>query len=428
MNNKNMTVIACLLGTFPPYIHAQDAINTDALWAMDIEQLLKVQITTASRFSESTLSSPTSVSVIRRKDWEQQGARRTSDAFQNLPGVVVLPIPTGGNSIQVRGYGDRSVKGKATLLDDVPINSFVYGTDVFSLDNIELAALEQIEVVRGPSSILYGSDAFHSAVAYQTWRPDVSTAQSKLSTGSNDYYHSSLQSSKAIADDWLLGFVLSASKQGDQARDFDFQSPLDNTTRTSKRTLNWDSQTAILHLIQDKPNEEGFRTSVYYANNDFDDFQGGGNAGLPSFNEDRGSHSGQLWMTRTSYRQTLKHEFDFETKLYYWQMTHNQENLRTTLTRNLFLDYTEFEEERAGVSLILRKSLKDIATHWSLETSYEKAGVKHDKQTQRDLNTGLIDNAAMIDYKGTDQDIIGVSLDSKTATGKRMADCLGRTL
>ena len=414
MNNRNMVVAACLIGMLSSLIHAEEKPNTDTLWAMNIEQLLKVHITSASRFSESTLTSPSSVSVIHRKDWERQGARRTSDAFQNVPGAIVLPIATGGNYIQVRGYGNRSVKGKATLLDDVPVNSFVYGTDVFSLDNFELAALEHIEVVRGPSSTLYGSDAFHSAVAYQTWRPDISAAQSKLSTGSDDYYHSSLQNSQALAEDWLLGLVLSASKEGNQESDFDFQTLGTNNIDTSDRTLNWDSQTAILHLIQGASGDEGFRTSLYYANNDFDDFQGGGNALFPSSNEDRGSHDGRLWMSRTSYRQTFSHELDFEAKFYYWQMTHSQEGLIPSLAGTL-LQSSEFDEDRSGISFILRQYLDAIATQCSLETSYEQAGIDQSKQSQRNLSSGASNSANMVDYSGTDQEIIGLSIDAKTA-------------
>lgn len=413
MKIRNMTITALGLATFSLALHADDTMTSDSLWAMDIEQLLKVQITSASRFSESTLTSPSSVSVLHRTDWEQQGARRTSDVFQNLPGVMVLPISTGGNSIQVRGYGNGSVKGKATLLDDIPINSFVYGTDVFSLDNFELAALEQIEVVRGPSSSLYGSDAFHSAVAYKTWQPDGALAQSKLSSGSNDYYHSSLQNSQALADDWLLGIVLSASKTGDQKSGFDFQSPIDSSIHSSERSNNWDSQTAILHLKQGTTDDEGFRTSLYYANNDFDDFQGAGNAGSPTYHQDRGSHDGRLWMSRTSFRKTFNQEFDLEAKLYHWQMAHSQEYLFPTITDTLRLR-SEFDEERSGLSLILRQHLDAIATQWSLEASYEQAAIKQSGQSQRSLNSGATSNAGMVDYNGTDQKNIGLSINANT--------------
>jgi len=191
MNTKNIAITTCLYGTLTSLVHAQEKPNTETLWAMTIEQRLKVQITSATHFSESMLTNPSSVSVIH---------------------------------------------SKVALLDDIPINSFVYGTDVISLDNLELATLQQMEVVRGPSSTLYGSDALHSSEAYQAWRLGVAEPQSKLNTDESDYSHSSLQSFQTLGENWILGLALAASKEGNQDSD--------------QRTLNWDSQTAIIHLIQ----------------------------------------------------------------------------------------------------------------------------------------------------------------------------------
>lgn len=380
---------------------------------MDIEQLLKVQITSASRFSESTLTTPSSVSVIKRDDWEKRAARRTSDAFQHLPGVMILPAPAGGNSIQVRGYGTGTVKGKATLLDDVPINSFVFGTDVFSVDNIELATLDRIELVRGPSSTLYGSDAFHSAVSYKTWQPNSGQEQSELSAGQNDYYHGSIQSSYELSNDWLLGLSLSASQEGDQDSAFDYQSPIDNSTHSSQRELNWDSQTAIIHLLQDTSDDRGFSASLYYSGNDFDDFQGGGNASFPSYDRDRGGHDGRLGMARLGYKYPLAYGIGLETKLYYWQMEHSQEVLIPFLTDTL-LETTEYDENRGGISAILRQEVDSIATRWSLEGSYEEASVDSNNQTRVSQNSNVIVPSNPVDYSGTDQSVVGLSVDANT--------------
>lgn len=413
MKHPNGNAFICLIGLSAALAHANDIANTDDLWTMDIEQLLKVQITSASRFSESTLTTPSSVSVIKRDDWEKRGARRTSDAFQHLSGVMVLPAPTGGNSIQVRGYGTASVKGKATLLDDVPINSFVFGSDVFSVDNIELATLERIELVRGPSSTLYGSDAFHSAVSYKTWQPNSGTEQSQISAGQDDYYHGSLQSSHAIGDDWFMGLSLSASQEGDQNSNFDYQSPVNGTTHSSERELNWDSQTAIIHLLQDQHDEKGLTASLYYSANDFDDFQGGGNASFPSLDRDRGGHDGRLSMARLGYKYPLAYDIGFEAKLYYWQMEHSQEVLIPFFTDTI-LETTEYDEDRGGISAMLRQNADSIATRWSLEASYEELGIDSNSQTRVSQNSGATIPSNPVDYSGTNQSVLGISMDANT--------------
>lgn len=414
MKARYISSITCLIGLFSSVALAHGDTDLDDLWSMDIEQLLKVEITSASRFTESVLSTPNSVSVIERQDWEKRGARRTSDAFQQLSGVMILPIPAGGNSIQVRGYGTASVKGKATLLDGVPINSFVFGSDMFSVDNIELAALDRIELVRGPSSILYGSDAFHSAVSYTTWQPNSEKAQSKVSAGQNDYYHGSVQTRQTLANEWLLGLSISASQEGDQDSVFEYQSPIDGSTQLADRELKWDSQTAVLHLMQDKNDEKGISASLYYSGNDADDFQGGGSASFPTYDKDRGAHDSHLGMARLSYKHPLAHDIDFETQLYYWQMKHSQEVLIPIPTDTLS-DVTEYEENRGGISAILRQDAKSIATRWSLEASYEEAGVDSNSLQRSSINSGIIIPSQSVDYSGTDQTVYGLSFDANTA-------------
>jgi iron complex outermembrane receptor protein len=68
---------------------------------------------------------------------------------------------------------------------------------------------------------------------------------------------------------------------------------------------------------------------------------------------------------------------------------------------------------------MLRQDIKEVATHWSLETSYEQAGIEDNKQNRRHLSSGVSDSSHMVDYSDTDQEIIGLSLDAKTALASR---------
>ncbi len=379
---------------------------------MNIEQLLNINITSSSRFTESSLTAANSVSIITHNDWAKRPARRTSDAFHHLPGLIVLPAPTGGNSVQVRGYGGDSVRGRATLFDGVPINSFVYSTDIFSVDNIELGVLERIELVRGPSSIIYGSDAFHSAVAYESWRPDSSEQEAEVSAGNDAYVHGSWRAGDAINEQWQIGWAMSGSREGDQHQSFAYRAP-SGDEESSERRLEWESQTAVLHLINTPSERVQFNASLYYVNNDFDDFSGAGNAAFSTFDRDRGGHNGRLKMARMGSSHQLPWDLELESRLYYWDMKHGQE-FEAPAPPDTIIERTHFEENRFGTAFILRQDSEAIATRLSLEASYEQAEVDNNRLTRTSKNTGAVTELTPVDYSGTNQSIRGLSLDANT--------------
>ncbi|MFT6915735.1 MAG: vitamin B12 transporter [Motiliproteus sp.] len=118
-------------------------------------QLNKVMIT-AARTAQTVDAALASVTLITRKDIERSQAVTVADILQQTPGVSITN--TGGigksSSIYLRG---TSTKDLLILIDGLRVGSATLGQ--VSVEELNLSQVERIEIVRGPRSSLYGSDA-----------------------------------------------------------------------------------------------------------------------------------------------------------------------------------------------------------------------------------------------------------------------------
>src|SRR3989475_10051419 len=100
------------------------------------------------------------VTVLRGVDLVAQGVRTVADALETVPGVHIVETGSvgGQTSLFMRGGESDYVK---VLLDGVPLNQAGGGID---LAHITTDNVDRIEIVRGPVSVLYGSDAMTGVV------------------------------------------------------------------------------------------------------------------------------------------------------------------------------------------------------------------------------------------------------------------------
>ena len=107
------------------------------------------------------------VTVITREDLQRQQVRQVADALRSLPGVAVGRTGAYGNFTQVR---IRGAEGNHTLvlIDGVEANNTTDGELDFS--NLSADDIERIEVIRGPMSALYGSNAVGGVINIITRR------------------------------------------------------------------------------------------------------------------------------------------------------------------------------------------------------------------------------------------------------------------
>lgn len=142
---------------------------------------------TATRVEQRLDELPSSVTVLNSRDVLQAGAQTTDDLLRQVPGfsifrrsssVVANPTTQG---VSLRGAGASGASRTLVLADGIPLND-AFGGWVY-WDRVPRAAVEQIEVVRGGSSDLYGSDAL-SGVISLTSRPASRHLSAEASYGS----------------------------------------------------------------------------------------------------------------------------------------------------------------------------------------------------------------------------------------------------
>jgi iron complex outermembrane receptor protein len=127
-------------------------------------------VVTAERIRHPVRDVAASVSVVTAADLERTTARTATAALASLPGVFVQKTGAfGRNDVDIRGVGDRGCRVQV-LVDGRPEKMPIYGcvvTHTLPLNNVE-----RIEVVRGPLSVLYGSDAMAGVVNIVTRRAE----------------------------------------------------------------------------------------------------------------------------------------------------------------------------------------------------------------------------------------------------------------
>lgn len=124
-------------------------------------------VVTATRTPEARETIGSSVTVISAKDLEQRREMSVIEYLRSVPGVVVTTSggPGTTSSIRIRGANDVHT---LVLLDGVRVHSNTLGTA--AIQSMTIDNIDRIEIVRGPQSVLYGSDAMGGVIQIFTKR------------------------------------------------------------------------------------------------------------------------------------------------------------------------------------------------------------------------------------------------------------------
>ncbi|WP_420243261.1 TonB-dependent siderophore receptor [Roseiterribacter gracilis] len=142
---------------------------------------------TATRTEEPAREVPAAISTIGRAEWEKRGALFIGDELAQIPGLTLQRNDSGTyTSLTLRGVPNRIHNDTLlALVDGIPM---VAGDDEIDLEQIPYDATERVDVLRGPSSSLYGRGAVSGTLNYLTRSiPNTTTVSAGTTYGSWDY-------------------------------------------------------------------------------------------------------------------------------------------------------------------------------------------------------------------------------------------------
>ena len=163
-------------------------------------QDLKNVVVTATRTEQTEAGTLAAVTVIDRAEIERLQPQSVTDLLQGTPGLSMANNggPGKSTSLFLRGTEADHV---LVLVDGVKIGSATLGQP--SIQNIPVEQIERIEIVRGPFSSLYGSEALGGVIQIFTRRPSGAFEPSlELGYGSNDSFRGAAGLAGKVGEGW----------------------------------------------------------------------------------------------------------------------------------------------------------------------------------------------------------------------------------
>jgi hemoglobin/transferrin/lactoferrin receptor protein len=130
--------------------------------------------TSGAKAAETVYDAPATVTVKSAAEIDRQLVSTPQDLVRDEPGINFGNQPTrgGGTNYVIRGIGENRVRIEidGVKVPDFPVTNIGSPTG-YTRDFVDLEALKRVEIVRGPASALYGSDAIGGVVSYITKDP-----------------------------------------------------------------------------------------------------------------------------------------------------------------------------------------------------------------------------------------------------------------
>lgn len=179
---KNIVLlISCVLG--PYFGQAQEKVPLSKDTASEIK--LNEITVSATRFKENSIFLPQKVVSINAAKIASYNQQTTAELLSQSGEVLIQKSQLGGGSPIIRGFEANKI---LIVVDGVRMNNAIFrGGHLQNVITIDNAVLDKTEVLFGPSSVIYGSDALGGVLSFYTKDPVLSSTAGKTAVSGNAF-------------------------------------------------------------------------------------------------------------------------------------------------------------------------------------------------------------------------------------------------
>jgi iron complex outermembrane recepter protein len=131
---------------------------------LSLEDLMNVQVTSVAKEPQKIADAPAAVTVIGQDDIQRSGLATIPDLLRLAPGMDVAQISSNGWAISSRGFNGYLADDLLVLMDGRSVYTPTFGGVLWNSVNYPIQDLDRIEVINGPGSTLWGSNAVNGVV------------------------------------------------------------------------------------------------------------------------------------------------------------------------------------------------------------------------------------------------------------------------
>ena len=129
-----------------------------------LEDLMKIQITSASRKEQRVGDTPAAVFVLTQDDIRRSGMTTIPDLLRLAPGVEVAQINSNKWAVSVRGFNALYANKLLVLVDGRSLYNRIFSGVLWDAEDLMLDDIDRIEVIRGPGAAMWGANAVNGVI------------------------------------------------------------------------------------------------------------------------------------------------------------------------------------------------------------------------------------------------------------------------